>query len=426
MGIKIFKNKVAVLGILICLAFINLALFGFNPAPPSGDSVDYNAYAKNLALGNGYTDDGSSFSIYREPGYPFFISLIYRTFGIENFKAVKIIQTLFLALTAFIVYLIFNLYDRKKVGLIAAFLTAAIPSYGFYASHLNPELPFAFLLILLLYLLLRICKNDENLLFYAITGSVFAGAALTRSFIVFLPFLIGSGLRIILHKKIKSVIIFYLAFLLLILGWASYVHHKTGVWAITQGRVELHLYARAVRSTLSYKKNVAYLYSWVKRSALGGEEDKNFTNYEIWALIKKYGDLTRHDYPAERIKAESIATILHNPGHYLFGNVIEWVKLVFIEHLYPPISLLLNRYVRAIFYALLYGLFLFGSIQFLKNRDQKLRPIFWLASIFLLYNWIIMSFFDAVPRFNTPYLVFYLLIGVAGLANLKPFIKHEQ
>ncbi len=77
MSIKIFKNRPAILGILICLAFINLGLFGFNPAPPSGDSVDYNAYAKNLTLGNGYTDsnNGGPFSIYREPGYPFFFRM---------------------------------------------------------------------------------------------------------------------------------------------------------------------------------------------------------------------------------------------------------------------------------------------------------------------------------------------------------------
>ncbi len=423
MNILIFKNRLAVLGILICLAFINLGLFGFNPAPPSGDSVDYNAYAKNLALGNGYTD-GSSFSTYREPGYPFLISLIYKIFGIENFMALKIIQTLFLALTAFVVYLVFDLYDRKNIGLIAALLTAAIPSYGFYASHLNPELPFALLLILSLYLVLRICRNEESLLFYGITGAVFAGAVLTRSFLVFLPFLIGLGFQFILHKKIKNIVIFCLAFLLLISSWVSYVHHKTGVWAITQGRVELHLYARAARSKLSYKKNVSYLYSWIRRSALGGEGDKNFTNYEIWTLIKNYGDKTGQGYPAERIKTESVATILNNPGHYLFGNFIEMIKLVFIEHLYPPVSALLNRYVRAIFYASLYGLFTFGSIQFLKHRGGELRPIFWLASMFLLYNWIVMSFFDAIPRFNTPYLVFYLLIGIAGLASMsKPAIQ---
>lgn len=410
------------------MAFINLSVFGFNPAPPSGDSVDYNAYAKNLALGNGYTDsnNGGSFSIYREPGYPFFISLIYRTFGIENFVAVGIIQILVLALTAFIVYLIFDLCEKKKTGLIAALLTGTIPSYGFYASHLNPELPFAFLLILSLYLVLRICKNDESLLFYAITGAVFAGAVLTREFIIFLPFLLGLGFWLILRKKIKNIIVFFLTFLLLIAGWIGYVHHKTGKWAITQGRMELHLYARATRAKLSYKKNLSYLYSWVRRSALGGDNNKDFTNYEIWTLIKNYGDKTGQGYPAERIRTESIATILNNPGHYLFGNSIELVKLVFIEHLYPPVSPLLNRHVRAIFYASLYGLFAFGSMQFLKHRKQKLRPIFWLANTFLLYNWIVMSFFDAIPRFNTPYLVFYLISGIAGLESFKLFSKYEH
>jgi 4-amino-4-deoxy-L-arabinose transferase-like glycosyltransferase len=268
---------------------------------------------------------------------------------------------------------------------------------------------------------LRLLKKDESALFYGITGAVFAAAVLTRMFIVFLPLLLGAGFLLIMRKKLRNIIVFYLTFLLLIGCWAGYVYHKTGVFNITQGRQEPVLYFRAVRSKLSYKESAYYLYSWLRRSALGGLENE-FMLYDARPLAQQYIDMVGRGYPASRIKAETIKTILNNPGHYLFGNVIEWVKLMWIEHLYPPVSPLLGRFVRMTFYVLLYGLFLCGSIQFLKNRRQKLQPVFWLAIIFLMYNWIVISFFDAIPRYNTPYLIFYLAIGIAGLASV--FDRH--
>jgi 4-amino-4-deoxy-L-arabinose transferase-like glycosyltransferase len=417
MPISFKFSKKIIFFLLIFLAFANFILFGYNGAPPDGDGIQYVAYGKNLALGNGYSIDGKTFDIFREPGYPFFLFFIFKLFGIENLLAVKIIQTMLLALTAFFVFLIFELYDRKKIGFITALLVAAIPSYGHYANRMYIEILFTFLLILSFYLVLHLLKKDENMLFYGITGAVFAGAVLTRMFIIFLPLILGAGLLLIMHKKLRNVIVFYLVFLLLIGGWAGYVYHKTGVFNITQGRQELHLYIRAAHSTLSYKESLYYLYSWIRRSALGGTENEVLGKYDARPLTRQYENMMEHRYPLSRIRAESITTILNNPGHYLFGNVIEWVKLMFIEHLYPPVSPLLGRFVRLSFYILLYGLFLFGSIRFLKHRWQELQPVFLFAIIFLLYNWIVMSFFDAIPRFNTPYLVFYLIIGVGGLAS---------
>lgn len=412
------KFKIVIFFLLAILAFANFFLFGFNNAPIGGDAVQYVAYGKNLALGNGYSLDGKTFDVLREPGYPFFLFFIFKLFGVGNLLAVKIIQTLLLALTAFFVYLSFELYGKKRAGLIAAFLIAVIPPYGYYANLMFGEILFTFLLSFSFYLMLRLLERDGNAFSYGLAGAAFSAAALTRMQIVFLPLLLGAGLLLIRRKKIMNVIVFYLAFFLLIGAWVGYVHQKTGVFAVTQGRQELHLYLRASRSTLSYKEYIYYLYSWMRRSALGGAENEILEKYDMRPLTRQFLDLTEQGYPVSRIKAESIATILDNPGHYLFGNVVEWVKLVWIEHLYPPVSRLLGRFVRLGFYILLYGLFLWGLARFLKNRRQKLQPVFWLAAIFLLYNWIIMSFFEAVPRFNTPYLVFYLVIGLVGLASM--------
>ncbi len=412
------KNSVVIFLLLAFLAFGNFILFGFSSMAPDGDAVGYIAYGENLALGKGYSIDGETFDVVREPAYPFFLFFIFKIFGIGNLTAVKIFQAILLALIAFFVYLSFKLYGREKTGLITALAIAVIPAYGHYANLLYSETFFAFLLSLSFYLTLRLIKREENALFYGITGAVFALAALTRLFIIFLPLLLGLGLLFVMRKNLRNIVVFYLTFLLLIGSWVGYVHYKTGIFTVTQGRLEYHLYARAVRSTLSYRESLYYMYSWLRRSALGGEDNEFTGKYDMHPLNREYEKiLAQPGYSPSRVRTESIAVILNNPGHYLFGNAIEWVKLVWIEHLYPPVSPLLGRFVRLAFYTLLYGIFLFGSIHFLRNRRQKLVPVFWLAAVFLLYNWAVISSLDALPRFNMPYIFLYAVIGVAGLAS---------
>ncbi len=120
MPISFKINKIVIIFLLVFLALANFILFGYNSAPPDGDAVDYITYGRNLALGNGYSIDGKTFSTLREPAYSFFLFFIFKLFGIENLIAVKIFQAILLALTAFFVYLSFELYGRKKAGLIAA------------------------------------------------------------------------------------------------------------------------------------------------------------------------------------------------------------------------------------------------------------------------------------------------------------------
>ena len=56
----IFKpdNGLSIFVLMILAASMSFLLFGLNEyTAPSGDSEQYNLYAKNIALGNGYTPD---------------------------------------------------------------------------------------------------------------------------------------------------------------------------------------------------------------------------------------------------------------------------------------------------------------------------------------------------------------------------------
>lgn len=403
--------------IFLFLASLNFFIVGVTDVPPKGDAEDYNAYAVNIASGGGYSLDGTTFSPYREPGYPLFVSSIYRVFGIQNFLAVKLAQVFLVAAAAYFLLLSFRLFNIGRPGIVAGALFALLPQYSYYANLLLSETLFTFFLMASLYLSVKILRNGSGWQSYALLGGVLGVTALTRSHMLFFPGALAL-LLIFFHKPAKQILLFLSVFALLIGLWAGYVYRHTGNFMITAGRAELHLYARAVRSQLSYADSLRYLSSWIFRSKEGGTTYRMLELYEPKPLAKQFAQELSKGKTVADIRRESTAILIKNPGHYLFGNVIEWVKLMFVEHLFPPVSPLLTRSVRLIIYVLLYLSFIGGiaGVMFSKNKELKLFA--GIAGLYLFYHWAVLTFFDVVPRFNTPYFGLYLLIGVAGLGDV--------
>jgi hypothetical protein len=52
-----------------------------------------------------------------------------------------------------------------------------------------------------------------------------------------------------------------------------------------------------------------------------------------------------------------------------------------------------------------------------KNWDIKAIAV--IAFMFVLYNYLTVTAFDAIPRYNTPYLFFYLVVGFVGVILLR-------
>lgn len=413
------KNNLSILALLLFLASANFLLFGFsNYAAPSGDSEQYNLYAKNIALGNGYTTDseGKGFSLYREPGYPLFVSSVYSLFGIENFLAVKIAQVILLALTSFLIFNLFQVKSYKKLAIVAGSLVAFFPLYAYQANLIQSELWTTFLLACSLLLVINILKGDENIKHYVLLGVIFSILGLTRAHLLLLPFIFGV-IFYCKNKPLKYAVIPPVIVILTVLAWATYAYLNTGFFAITKGRDNLHLYTRSVRAALSYDEQIKYFKSWFKRSALGGKEDETLEKYEPGPLIKQYGEMVKNGSKEEELRKESIARIKENFGHYLFGSPMEILKMMFVEHLFPPVSPLLTRTVRAVIYFATYLIFISGVLFYIFSKSKQDSLLINIGLIYIAYHWVVLSFFDVIPRFNTPYLWLYLIVGIIGLAT---------
>lgn len=388
--------------------------------PLAGDAGQYNVYARNLISKGIYTMGESGFDNFREPGYPFFLFTVYKIFGLFNFAAVRIIQLFLLALIGYFVYMTFLIYGEKKFGLLAGIFSVLIPYMGYYSVELTTELMFSFLLTFSFFLLIKIIKTEKaNVFYYISSGLVWGYAALVRAQILLFPLMIflvflffSRNSTVFKNISIKKSAVGLLLFVLITGGWATYSYSQNGSFSISEGRQELVIYYRAARSELSYKEITQYLSSWLKRSINGGGSDEFLYKYEFSDLYESYYKKASNPQQVISVRNQSIRTILSHFDKYLLGSGVEFVKLTFIEHTYAGSY---NKYLRAGFYLGLYLLFLNGIFRFIFLKRKTFRLIFWLALLYLSYNYLIITALDAIPRYNAPYLVFYLLIGLIGI-----------
>jgi 4-amino-4-deoxy-L-arabinose transferase-like glycosyltransferase len=413
----------AVLSVCMVVALSSAFLFGNSNATDSNnlkDAAQYSAYASHIDQGLGYTDGTAAFNAWREPGYPLFLSVVYALFGNQNYAAVALIQGLLIGCAGFIVFCLFDKSRMRRVGIATALLVSALPSYGYYDNETMTEMFSVFLYALILYLALRVLRAKDTpwgtlLLF----GLVCGVATLTRvQFIFFLPgALICYALYAWWHteswKRVAFCALVPLAVYALMLGtWAVYVQEHTGTFElVAPNREQESIYYRAARAELSYGELTQYLAAWVRRQSTPGYPSATILDqYDFKGLRPAYLAEATTSQAAASIERDNLHTILKHPGEYLYSNIIEVIKLTFVEEIGLP------SYIRAGEYIVLYALFIFGLIQLLYRRGaEETRQIAYLALLFILYNCAVVSFFDAIPRYNTPILFLYLVVGSVGV-----------
>lgn len=111
---------------------------------------DGSEIALNMLHGKGYVYDwefSGLFQSFRMPGLPLFLYMLWRMFG-YNVLATKIVLAV---ISSFTVYLVARLGERmysRRVGLIAAGITAVLPNAFYWTNSLGGEIPTGCLLLL--------------------------------------------------------------------------------------------------------------------------------------------------------------------------------------------------------------------------------------------------------------------------------------
>ena len=233
-----------------------------------GDSRDYQSLGVNFAKGHGFPKNGpfedakqykfdsvkdstvmkrfmkqlNTNNFYRTPGYPLFVGIIYKIFGVSPF-IVKYIQLLLLIIVAgFLPWIGYHFWQNNGFisGLIASPLYI-INNYLTAANILSESLiTFSLFLILILYIYSESRKTTFS---FGMLGISFGIGLLIKGSLIFIPplFFLYLGIKYYKtpnKKDLKKILIIFSFFVLTILPWSLYASLKTNSFVLLSTQTE--------------------------------------------------------------------------------------------------------------------------------------------------------------------------------------------
>ncbi len=225
--------------LLIRIAVVAGYAFGlFNGSLKGGDSGLYFEIARNLLAGNGFaTNDGPTAFV--SPLYPIFLAGSMSLFG-ENYPLISLTQAILSALVCVYIYKIAEItFASSNVALAAGFLAAIHYELILWsnAQLLTESIYVLFFSAGIMAILAGIQSLTRPNLYFAISGAMFALAALTRPTAIAVAF----GLFIILavasffekRLQLRGAIIFAIVFAAAMFPWGLRNYQVFGSFTIS-------------------------------------------------------------------------------------------------------------------------------------------------------------------------------------------------
>ena len=158
-----------------------------------------NLYAIDLTKGIWFQEEGTRPVARRPIGYPVFLGLLYKIFGVH--LSVVWISNLFLFVTAtLLIFLLGRQIFSEREGLIAAFLFSLYPTSIYMAKMATDEALFIPVWFLGIYFLFReIRVGREGSPYWLLYSLLFGYATMTRTHTIFMPWVVG--LALFLQKR---------------------------------------------------------------------------------------------------------------------------------------------------------------------------------------------------------------------------------
>jgi 4-amino-4-deoxy-L-arabinose transferase-like glycosyltransferase len=181
--------------ILLCGLVLRLALWAWAGNAPVhiADEREYNDIAVNLARDGEFATPRGSLTSIRPPLYPALVAGVYEVAGLENFRAVRLVQVVVSLATVLVVYALGAALGSRRVGVWAAGLYSVYPSMLAYDRLLLTEVLFTALLCGSC-LALVLARRRDSVPGLAAAGCLFGLAALARSILWPFPAVLGAYL----------------------------------------------------------------------------------------------------------------------------------------------------------------------------------------------------------------------------------------
>lgn len=357
---------------------------------PTG-KYEYEPIARGLLLSGVYSDPpGGVPTARREPGYILFVALIYKLFTTHRMY-VFLTQCVLSTLTAGILYgLAARLYS-PFVGRFSFWACVLYPYFIYYAGYFFREDLLAFLLVLLLYILVR-WKGP-----WATLGAGFLGGWLCLANGAWAPACLWTVLALSLTGSLKRAAAFGFPVMLMI-----------GIWAGRNWMV--------FHEVIPFSSNVGgeiYIGMTIPYEVLGTEEQtRRLRADETFQAIQKLdGEVAIH----KGYMAAAKAYVLAHPAKFLATMAEHGLKL---WRPLPHNRAYTHSYLVVALTALasdgwLLPLALFGF--WVKRRDEWAR---WYFAPMVALVTASFSISQAPIRYRVPLMIILLMLAGAGLEEL--------
>jgi 4-amino-4-deoxy-L-arabinose transferase-like glycosyltransferase len=305
------------------------------------DQMCYLKIATSLANGTGFKQDGI-IETYRDPLYPAFVAVIYNLTAGDPAQTVTIIQAFFSALTCIFIFLLTQKLWGEKIGIIAGIISIFTPDFILYNCVLLTESLYMLITALLIWCVYR---YGDKTLGWIIAAFLLGLAALTRPFaLIFIPFLLYwlySRKRLKIHK----LVIFLLITIAVISPWTVRNYNVTGhIVPITS--------AGGINLWIGNNEKGTGEYRWIKQN--NPYEEQNLAENEKISLC--YAEVFRFivQKPLAELKLLALKAILfisptgdkfYIASHYLQPTLLFFLTGLFFEFLlFGAIGIVFSNY----------------------------------------------------------------------------------
>ena len=437
------KKKNVLMGLFIFAILFQVGYMLVYESPfdlnKGSDSEQYDHLALNIISGKGYVLDRRPEMIlenvpyseihekptaWRVPGYPLFLTAIYKICGYSHIK-LFLIQIFFCIWMFYMLYRIsFFLFGKTASYFLLAIL-AIWPVYACFSTQVMSEIFGCFLFTSVIYLLIF----KEKLKWFAFAGGLFGLSILTRTpFLLCFPFLFLFAF----YKKPRFAMVFLLCIILVFVPWIVRNNNTFDAFIPLSTQSGEGLYW----STLPFNKE------W---GSVGGLNPDLYPIY-FNLVSTSVGTLTSSEiFQSETLKSMAIDNIRDHPFQilkYRLENIwIAWkypYKMnMFDTELFDDfaskikIGFLIKRnsigyWIFKIGYMFLWWMiWLYGFIFIWQHKKEKKYWLIFILALFPLLSGCVLPIID---RLFIPFFPFILMPACAILANfinMKPLKPKE-
>lgn len=369
------------------------------------DAGEYSAGAKSIVTNGMYSLDGQTKTMEREPGYSFFLAIIYFIFGIENRTAIFLAQAM-LYLTAVIVFtreLKQHTSDRIA-GITVLFLLLTPSIFRIVFSVYRECLALSIFLLFAMFLLKT--RREPSWKHTLIAGFMLGCLLLTYFPFVFFPiFLLALGFLWKMNKQHLALLI--LVPYLFIGAWGLRNVSQFGTFSIAGSiRGVRSIYVRGEQAErLSGTEPIKCL--WAEYISRDWSERSDACSFNA-LMHAKWPDGTPLGNETE-IKQQAVSKILNHLPNYLWFSVFEILEL-HIPYVGGGWPFVYNALAALGMFILFVGCLLGIRVIW--------KPEYAFFLILIFYNTALFILTDATPRYLMPIFFCYAVLSAVGYSRL--------